>query len=77
MALTENLGALVGITDLSLLLEVKIKRKSNSWDIRTLLSIVWNAIKCDYLKTNNKEYYCNGSFEKTQFHIQMPVIAKP
>ena len=60
MAQRGNLRALVGICDLLSLLEVEIKRKSNSWDVRTLWSIVWNAIKstCDCLQTNNAEH-CN------------------
>ena len=44
-----------------LYLEVVIKRKSNYWDVRTFLSIVWNVVmsKRDYLEANNAEY-CNG-----------------
>ena len=47
-----------------LFLEVVIKRKSNSWDVRTLKSIVWNVIELtrDRLKANkNNAEYCIGA----------------
>ena len=49
---------------LKLFLEVVIKRKSNSWDVRTLKSIVWNVIELtrDRLKANkNNAEYCIGA----------------
>ena len=46
---------------LKLFLAVVIKQKSNSWEVRTSQSIVWNVIKStrDRLKAKNTEYY-NG-----------------
>ena len=46
---------------LTLFLAVVIKQKSNSWEVRTFQSIVWNVIKStqDRLKGKNTEY-CNG-----------------
>ena len=47
---------------LKLFLEIVIKRKSNSWDVRSFWSIVWNVIKStrDCLKANNAKY-CNDN----------------
>ena len=54
------------LISVKLYLEVVIKRKSHSWDVRTFLSIVWNVImsKRDYLKANNSEY-CNEPTKET------------
>ena len=54
------------LISVKLYLEVVIKRKSNSWDVRTFLSIVWNVImsKRDYLKANNSEC-CNEPTKET------------
>ena len=48
---------------LKLFSEIVIKRKSNSWEVCSFQSIVWNVIKstADCLKANNAEH-CNGNW---------------